>query len=380
MPDFIPGLRLSELFFREAVRPILDAEFPGVPYSAALIGDGSEVLGFDTEMSTDHHWGPRVMLFLRDSDFERYGARVRETLRHRLPHSFRGYPTNFTDPDPLDGGTQLLQDIHSGPVNHRVDILTTRGFILDHLNFDIDRDIEPADWLTFPEQKLRTITEGAVYQDDIGLQAVRDRFAYHPHDVWLYLLAAGWARIGEEEHLMGRAGYVGDEIGSALIGARLMRDTMRLCFLMEKQYAPYAKWLGTAFARLKCAGDLVPILHSASLAETWQEREKHLCTAYEHVAAMHNALGMTEPLPDKASRFHGRPFRVIHGDRFADAVAAQITDPAVRRIASSRLIGGIDHFGDSTALLEDQQRRPVLRRLYGDVAATADMRRPSLRP
>jgi hypothetical protein len=320
------------------------------------------------------------MLFLHDGDYKRYREAMHETLRHRLPVSFHGYPTNFTDPDPLGGVTQLLQDIPAGPVNHRVDILTPGGFILDTLNFDIDHDIEPADWLTFPEQKLRTLTEGAVYQDDIGLQAVRDRFAYYPHDVWLYLLAAGWARIGEEEHLIGRAGTVGDEIGSALIGARLVRDTMRLCFLMEKQYAPYAKWFGTAFARLKCASDLVPILHSALLAETWQEREKHLCAAHEHVAAMHNALGMTEPLPDKVSSFHGRPFRVIHGDRFADAIAAQITEPAVRRIASSRIIGGVDQFSDSTALLEDQQRRPVLRRLYGDVDATADTRRPSHRP
>ena len=364
MPDFISGLRLSGLFFGEAVRPILDAEFPSVPYSAALIGDGSEVLGFDTEMSADHHWGPRVMLFFKDSDFEEYRERVRETLRHRLPHSFQGYPTNFTDPDPTEGVTQLLQAIEHGPVNHRIDILTPRGFILAHLNFDIDRDIEPADWLTFPEQKLRTLTEGAVYHDDIGLQAVRDRFAYYPHDVWLYLLAASWARIGEEEHLMGRAGYVGDEIGSALIGARLVRDMMRLCFLMEKQYAPYPKWFGTAFARLACAAELAPILRRALLAETWQEREKHLCAAYECVAAMHNALGMTEPLPDRVSGFHGRPFRVIHGERFADSIAARIADPAVRRIASSRLIGGIDQFRDSTALLEDQDRRPVLRRLY----------------
>ena len=65
MPDFIPGLRLSEEFFHEAVAPILAADFRDVPYSAALLGSGSEILGFDTEMSSDHHWGPRVMLFLQ---------------------------------------------------------------------------------------------------------------------------------------------------------------------------------------------------------------------------------------------------------------------------------------------------------------------------
>jgi hypothetical protein len=71
---------------------------------------------------------------------------------------------------------------------------------------------------------------------------MRERLAYYPRDVWLYLLAAGWARIGQEEHLMGRAGTVGDEVGSALIGARLVRDIMRLAFIMERTYAPCAKW------------------------------------------------------------------------------------------------------------------------------------------
>jgi len=73
MADFIPGLELSRLFFFEAVKPVLDAEFPRLRYSAALVGAGSEVLGFDTEMSADHHWGPRVDLFVGEEDYE--GAR-----------------------------------------------------------------------------------------------------------------------------------------------------------------------------------------------------------------------------------------------------------------------------------------------------------------
>jgi hypothetical protein len=77
MTDFVPGLRLSERFYREAVRPVLDSEFPDLPHSAALIGTGSEVLGFDTEMSTDHDWGPRVLLFLQE-EHSHHGPVVRE--------------------------------------------------------------------------------------------------------------------------------------------------------------------------------------------------------------------------------------------------------------------------------------------------------------
>ena len=364
MDNFIPGLRLSAEFYREAVAPILATEFPEVPYSAALIGSGSEVLGFDTEMSSDHHWGPRVMLFLREADHTRYHAPMRQTLSQQLPRTFRGYPTNFTPPNPEDSGTQLLQATDSGPINHRVDILTVRGFWLDYLNFDIGREIEPIDWLTFPEQKLRTLVSGAVFHDAVGLQAVRDRFAYYPHDGWLYVLAAGWARIGQEEHLLGRAGYVGDEIGSAVIGARLVRDIMHLCFLMERQYAPYPKWFGTAFKQLDSAATLTPILQQALSADGWQERQERIATAYEYIATCHNRLGLTEPLPEKTTPFFGRPFRVIGGEKFSQAICAQITDPAVRCLIDLPLIGSIDQFSDSTDLLSDPRWRPALRNLW----------------
>src|SRR5205814_4162108 len=135
-----------------------------------------------------------------------------------------------------------------------------RRFFSDYLAVRIEDDIEPADWLTFPEQKLRTVAAGAVFHDHLGLGEIRQRFSYYPHDVWLYLLASGWARVGQEEHLMGRAGLAGDEIGSALIGARLVRDLVRLCFLMERVYAPYPKWFGAAFDRLGCAEKLSPHL------------------------------------------------------------------------------------------------------------------------
>ena len=46
MPEFIAGLKLSEMFYKEAVGPILDRHWPRLKHSAALIGYGSDVLGF----------------------------------------------------------------------------------------------------------------------------------------------------------------------------------------------------------------------------------------------------------------------------------------------------------------------------------------------
>lgn len=366
MPPFIPGLTLCGDFYREAVRPILDDAFSRIPHSAGLIGPGSEVLGFDDEMSTDHHWGPRVQLFLDEDDHMMAADAIHDILAERLPYTFRGYSTNFSEPDPNDNGVQHLDIVDSGPVNHRVSVSTVRGFVQDYLGYDIDQPLTAADWLTFPQQKLRTLTGGAVYHDGAGLAEMRARFAWYPHDVWLYLLAAGWARIGQEEHLMGRAGYVGDELGSALMGSRLVRDVMRLAFLMERQYAPYPKWFGTAFARLECAAELTPHLLAAQTAATWQERMGHLVPAYEAIARMHNRLGLTESMPETVRDFFGRPFQVIALHGFADALLAQISEIEVVRIAHRRPIGSVDLFSDSTDLLEGTNWRPVLRQLYAE--------------
>jgi hypothetical protein len=51
MPEFISGLALSEAFYREAVRPLLAEHFPGLPHAAALVGWGSDVVGYDDAQS-----------------------------------------------------------------------------------------------------------------------------------------------------------------------------------------------------------------------------------------------------------------------------------------------------------------------------------------
>jgi hypothetical protein len=364
MPAFIPGLRLSEEFFGDIVRPILDISFPGLAYAAGLIDSGSEVLGFDDAVSVDHGWGPRLTLFLSEENHRNLAGQIKDILANQLPGEFSGYPTNFTEPDPEDGGTQLLQPIKQGPVNHLVSVRTIGGFFMEYLGFDLQQPLEPGDWLTFSEQRLCTLTRGAVFHDGLGLNAVRSRFIYYPDDVWLYLLAAAWRRIGQEEHLMGRAGMVGDEVGSALIAARLVGDIMRLCFLMEKTYAPYAKWFGSAFKRLACASSLWPVFQGVLHSKTWQAREDYLVQAYEFIAVRHNALKVTASLPEKAAFFFGRPFRVIAQHGFAEALLKEIQDPQVKQIAQLPLVGSLDLFSDNVDLVADPSWRSKLRQLF----------------
>jgi hypothetical protein len=164
---------------------------------------------------------------------------------------------------------------------------------------------------------------------------------------------------------MGRAGQAGDELGSSLIAARLVRDLMRLWFLMERQYAPYPKWFGTAFARLAGAEALLPAFRKVLQARSWPSRQEGLARAYELTAARHNRLKITPPMREKRMYFFDRPFLVIGGEDFAKALCTGITDPVVREWTSERLIGSIDQFSDSTDLISDSRWRERLKRLYG---------------
>ncbi len=357
---FIPGLQLSEIFYHEAVKPLLEECFPRVAYTAARLGRGSDVLGFDTPRSMDHDWGPKLSLFLSQEDDDRHGDAIIETLRERLPYDVQGYPTHFASPERSGGRLQWMVD---GPVNHGVTVWTLRSFFAEQLEIDPYAELTTIDWLTLPQQRLRTIVAGRVFYDGLGeLEMLRAKFDYYPRDIWLYLLAVQWRRIAQEQPFMGRCGDVGDELGSRILAARLARDVMRLCFLIERTYIPYSKWLGSAFARLRCAPRVGPLLEQALQASSWLERERRLSSAYEDVAAMHNALGLTDPLPTHVSRFHDRPYLVIDADRFVEALRAAITSEEVRRLPPH--IGSVDQFVDSTDVLDNDGRFAQLRALY----------------
>ncbi|HUG13746.1 MAG TPA: DUF4037 domain-containing protein, partial [Thermomicrobiales bacterium] len=254
-----------------------------------------------------------------------------------------------------------------GPVSHRVELHTVDEYVARYLGWSPDDELTNADWLSFPEHRLRAFIGGAVFVDPIGeLSNVRERLAWYPHDLWLYLMAAQWNRVAEEEAFIARCGDVGDELGSRLIATRISRDLMRLCFLMERVYPPYSKWFGTAFQRLRCAPSLLPSFTAVLSADDWQVRERAMSVAYRQLAEMHNALGLTEPLDPHVSPYFDRPYQVVHADRFATALRDGISDETVRRLP--RDTGSLSQLIDSSDKLENEDIRQRLSGLYRSYA------------
>ncbi|HLI81903.1 MAG TPA: DUF4037 domain-containing protein [Candidatus Binataceae bacterium] len=357
-PNFIPGRQLNGLFFEEVVRPILDRRLPNLRYSAALLGPGSDVLGYDTARSTDHGWGPRLEIFLPEATYRTFAPLITAALREELPTAFRGYPTSYS------GAEHAAEIGEPGNINHLVNVYTWSSFLFVQLGIELTSTLRALDWLLMSDQALLEVTNGAVYHDGLEtLNRGRSQLAYYPDQVWFYLLASGWKRIAQEEPFVGRCGEAGDEMGSRIITARIVRDLMRLCFLLERRYAPYSKWLGTAFTSLRCAAELTPSLDGALRSNSWQERQGLLCVAYESAARLHNALGISPEFDPKVRYFHARPYLVLDAERFANATAALIADSELAEIRDTvGLIGGVDQLADSVDLLgrTDLRRRLAL--------------------
>src|SRR5262245_42082397 len=133
---FEPGLSLAEAFYHEVLRPAVGE----VPHSAALLGHGSDVLGLDSERSTDHNWGPRGQLFVPAE----HVAGVRQAVERALPDRFRGWPTGF--------------GADRGPETYRLEVTTLDDWLQRHLGFVPAADLDHDAWLATPQQLLLAVT------------------------------------------------------------------------------------------------------------------------------------------------------------------------------------------------------------------------------
>ena len=267
-------------------------------------------------------------------------------LDDRLPEEFEGWPVRF--------GWDAV------PTTHHVTVTTLPRWSLDYLGVDATAGMSTLDWLLTPQQRLLGVVGGAVYADDAGaLRHLRELLAWYPDQVWRWLLACQWRRLAQEEAFVARTAQVGDEAGSAVSAARLVRDMMRLAMLLERRYTPYQKWLGTAFAQLSHRDDLPSLLARALDAAVAPARESALGAAWSALAIRHNEARLTEAVDPSTRNYHERPASVLMADRFVDASLTTVTDATLRSLP---LIGAIDQFVDNTDVL---QNPTVYRRLSG---------------
>lgn len=336
------GAALSRAYWQDVVAPLLEKHLPGLPYAAARLGSGSDVLGLDDDQSRDHDWGLRLTILVEEGTQE-----VDTLLERELPASWRGRPTRFaTTWEPV--------------VRQRCETATARDFALSRLGVDASRELTPTDWLSLTGQSVLEVTAGPVFHDNAGqISAIRERLRWYPHDLWLYAVDADWSRLGEEFPFVGRAGLRGDEAGSMVIAARMARTMMHLTHLLHRAWPPYSKWLGTSSSSvlqdspLPGAEDLRRAWRTVLTTPYWRGRQEAVTAAAEALARMQGAAGLPTAIP-ATEPFWDRPHHGVR-EQMSTALRAAITDPVVAALPAGH--GTAEQISDNVRVLVDAASR-----------------------
>lgn len=332
------GIALAHDYFGAVVAPLLSERCPDVRYAAARVGSGSEVLGLDDAMSRDHDWGLRLQLFVSQDAVRR----VEATLRLHLPETFKDHPCRLT----FTGQTAPRLGI---------EVTTVEQFAHEELGFDPVRSSPSvSDWLSVSGQAALEVTTGAVFADQVGdLSRLREALAWYPQDIWRYVVACDWHRIDQELPLLSRAGDRGDDLGSRLIGARLVDVIVHLAFMLCRTWPPYSKWRGTMFAQLPIADSIGHDLQAVLAAADWRSRTDTITAALEHIAEMQRQADLpTAEQP--VVPFWDRPYIHIEPS-LVPTIMGSIKDPAIRRLPVG--LGSIDQRTDNVDLLVHPEHR-----------------------
>ena len=204
--------------------------------SAGLVGSGSEVLGYDDEISEDHDFEPGFCLLLPGEDIiDRRTAFLLERAYAKLPKEFMGYQRSMIGP--------------VGGARHGV--LRMDEFFQEKIGSP-DGILSVGQWLSLPEQTLAEVTGGEVFFDGLGeVTKIRERLKYYPEDIRLKKLAGELLIMAQSgQYNYQRCLKHGEKGAAQLAAIEFAKSTMHTVFLLNRVYEPYYKWSFRAMREL----------------------------------------------------------------------------------------------------------------------------------
>ena len=326
-PYFKKGLELNREFYADIVKPLLKKGYPDLQYSASLLGYGSDVLGYDTETSMDHNWGPRLQLFIKD---EKLIPELNNYFRNELPFEYKSFPVNFSSP--AYDGVQRMERSDKKPVNHLIEIKIPEDYFKERYGIAKMENYANSDWLGFTDQNLLEITSGLVFHDGLNiLNKMREELKFYPLDICKLRMAILWNYISNKEAFIGRCIATNDNIGLKINSCRIVNYLIKILFYLEKKYLPYSKWFGTGFRELAIYSEVSDAINSTLIENIPQKIEEKLCFLYEKVVEAHNKNDLLPPLENKARNYFNRPYKVIFAENIVKELVNSIHDEEMKK-------------------------------------------------
>lgn len=283
------GLELSERYFFDCGLPVLRSHFPELAArcAAGLISTGSEVYGWDDSISRDHNWGPRFILFLSDSDFQRQGQAVQRVLDQELPREYAGTGIRRTGDAFPTSPAPVVTPAASAKWN--------TGFPAAPQD---DRQ-----WLAIPEHRLFEFTAGRIFHEPVPLiTPIREAFAYFPDAVWRKRLSFAWFAASHCANVA-RTARRGDVLASHAYLAWGVECCARLVHLLNRRYAPFRKWLFHGLRLLpNLPTGLLQEMERAVTSVSLDQAQESLLRVLDSVGGLANDAQLVPRQPLRVSR------------------------------------------------------------------------------
>ncbi len=230
------GLEISKEYYLNYGKSMLEELFFDVVdrIAVGLVGEGSECLGFDDEISRDHDFDAGFCLWICAEDERRFGFRL-ERAYAKLPKEFMG----------------LCRGILSPVGGNRHGVITIEDFYTRFLGSPTPPDTVER-WLYTPSAALLSASNGEVFRDDLGVfSAVREKLLCgYPEDIRRKKLAAHvvfMAQAGQYNYP--RCIERGERGAAQLVVFEFVKHTISAIYLLNNKYEPFYKW---AYRGLEC--------------------------------------------------------------------------------------------------------------------------------
>ena len=251
------GIELCKAYYEVYGIPMLNEQFGDVAdrIAVGLVGEGSECLGYDDEISQDHDFEPGFCLWITKADEQKFGFRL-ERAYAKLPKEFMGFTR--APISPVGGnrhGVLVIDDFYEKFLGTAT-IPETYG-----------------QWFSIPSAILRTAVSGELWRDDLGVfSEVRNALKKgYPEDVRLKKLAAHTIMMNQAgQHNLVRC-LARDEMGAAqLCVAEFVRHAISAIYLLNNVYEPFYKWAYRGMRELPLLWELESALTSLPLSDAPQ--------------------------------------------------------------------------------------------------------------
>ena len=244
------GLEIARSYYEQYGRPMIHDKFSEYEdrIAVGLVGEGSECFGFDDEVSRDHDFGPGFCMWLAKDDFKKIGKKLQKAY-DKLPKEFMGY--------------RRLETERAG---QRVGVFTIGKFYKKHIGIKRAPSTDQ-EWLEVDEAGLAHAVNGEVFADELGgFTFIRNRIKeYYPDIVWRCRIAQSAAQMSQAgQYNFPRMYQRGDLVTATVYLSEFMKNTMQMLYLLNRQYAPYIKWLRKGLDRLDDVGNIPSMLDELS--------------------------------------------------------------------------------------------------------------------